>query len=135
GGGSLLYAAGRPGAVAGDIEAPLVALFRLVQKTPARVVAQYAEDWAFLSERGPEHFYQVRSRFNTTRDPLALNFLLRTCVNGIVRFNKKGDFNNSLHLSRAGMTPQRFERVVEAWSERLRGVKLVCADYEATLAD
>lgn len=134
GGGSLLYLAGREGSVAGDLYEPLVSLFRLVQNSPDEVVASYAREWALLEEDLPGHFYSVRTRFNETRDPLALNFLLRTCVNGIVRFNRSGEFNNSFHLSRRGMDPRRFERIVRAWSSRLRGVTLVAQDYEATLA-
>jgi DNA adenine methylase len=134
GGGSLLYLVARPGSVAGDVYEPLVALWKLVQDAPDAVAASYAREWALLQDDFPGHFYRVRERFNETRDPLALGFLLRTCVNGIVRFNASGAFNNSLHLSRKGMKPARFEKVVRAWSERLRGVELVAGDYEATLA-
>lgn len=133
GGGSLLYLLGRPGSVAGDVYEPLVALFRRVQNAPDEVSQAYAREWSLLGAKGPEHFYLVRERFNETHDPLALNFLLRTCVNGIVRFNKSGQFNNSFHLSRPGMDPARFEKIVRAWSHRLAGVSLVAGDYEATL--
>lgn len=81
----------------------------------------------------PAYFYQVRERFNRTRDPLDLNFIMRTCVNGIVRFSSKGAFNNSFHLSRRGMEPARFERVVEAWQRAIQEVDFVCQDYELTL--
>jgi DNA adenine methylase len=133
GGGSLLYLAARPGATAGDLYEPLVSIFRLVQESPSLVARRYAEDWHSLRESGPDHFYRVRARFNETRDPLALNFLLRTCVNGIVRFNSAGAFNNSFHLSRPGMDPARFAKIVAAWSAKLEGVTLVCGDYETTL--
>src|SRR5262249_52704068 len=123
----------RPGSVAGDLVAPLVALFRIVQRSPEDLIESYAREWASLQEDLPEHFYRIRKRFNETKDPLALNFLLRTCVNGIVRFNAAGELNNSFHLSRRGMLPERFEKIVRSWSPRLEGVTLVAGDYEATL--
>jgi DNA adenine methylase len=83
----------------------------------------------------PEYFYKVPERFNTEQSPLDLGFLMRTCVNGIVRFNDDGQFNNSFHLSRKGMEPARFEQTVYAWTSRLKGVSFLCGDYEATLSD
>ena len=108
----------------------------------------YAQQWNCLQEELdslvetkfkrrsgiPEYYYHVRSRFNQEESPLDLNFLMRTCVNGIVRFNDDGEFNNSFHLSRRGMNPERFEKVVQEWHRVVKGVLFVCQDYEATLA-
>ncbi len=148
GGGAVLYLAARPGAVAGDAYGPLVGLWRLVQAEPGRVVADYLSQWEALQQELdridpaaapprsglPRMFYRVRARFNEDHDPLDLAFLMRTCVNGIVRFNRAGGFNNSFHLSRRGMHPDRYARAVQAWHERLEGVELVCGDYADTLA-
>lgn len=135
GGGAVLFLAARPGSVAGDLYAPLIELYRLVQSDPGEVAARYQHEWRLLKRFTPDHYYKVRDRFNRWRDPLDLCFLMRTCVNGIARFNSRGDFNNSFHLSRPGMAPERFRAAVEAWSLRLAGVSLVSQDYEATLAD
>jgi len=148
GGGALLYLAASPGAVAGDIYEPLIQLWRLIQTDPERVVADYEKKWQHLQEeldaigrgeipRGqgiPRYYYSVRQRFNEKQDPLDLNFLMRTCVNGIVRFNDKGEFNNSFHLSRRGMKPNRFKRIVESWHTAIQGVEFVCQDYTKTVA-
>lgn len=135
GGGALLWLAARPGSVAGDLYAPLMALWRLVQTDPATVAADYERQWERLQADLPGHFYAVRERFNREPGPLDLSFLMRTCVNGIVRFNAAGAFNNSFHLSRRGMAPARFAPIVHAWSARLAGVRLVCQDFEATVAE
>lgn len=135
GGGALLYLAARPGSIAGDKYGPLVELWRLVQSSPQEVVEDYRNQWLRLQTDLPAYFYEVRERFNRYHGPLDLNFLTRTCVNGIVRFNDTGEFNNSFHLSRKGMDPDRFEKSVFTWHERLRGVKFVFQDYEETLAD
>ncbi len=99
------------------------------------MVRDYERQWGRLQQALPEYFYGVRERFNRDQDPLDLSFLMRTCVNGIVRFNKEGEFNNSFHLSRKGMEPARFEGVVNTWAARLEGVEFFCQDYEATLAE
>ena len=148
GGGALLYLCAKPGALASDIYLPLIKLWQLVQAEPETVVADYSSKW--LTLRGelrsigkvaiarepnvPKFYYLVRDRFNAYGNPLDLNFLARTCVNGIIRFNAKGEFNNSFHLSRSGMDPNRFKKAVLAWHTVVKDVSFVCQDYRAALA-
>lgn len=147
GGGALLYLAAVPGSVAGDLYEPLIRLWRLIQTEPEKVIKDYERKWMVLKEeldsvdlnkvkQGdgiPKYYYIVREQFNQAKDPLELSFIMRTCVNGIVRFNNKGEFNNSFHLSRRGMEPQRFKRIVELWHLAIQGVVFVCQDYMKTL--
>jgi DNA adenine methylase len=135
GGGALLYLFGTPGSVGGDIYEPLTAFWALVRDDPASLIADYGRQWAALQKDLPGYFYIVRDRFNSLHRPEDLNFLMRTCVNGIVRFSKKGEFNNSFHLSRKGMQPSRFASAVHAWGHRLKGVEFRCKDFEETVAD
>lgn len=148
GGGSLLYLSSVPGSLASDVYGPLIGLWRLLRDSPALVIENYKHQWELLQreldtlepsalpvgETLPRYYYEVRERFNKQFDPLDLNFILRTCVNGIVRFNDDGRFNNSFHLSRRGMTPSRFAHAVRAWSPALAGVELMCCDYAETLS-
>lgn len=147
GGGAVLHLAAGHGAVAGDIYEPLIELWRMIQKRPGAVIRDYQEQWTALNReldeiraagvrgvRGlPQYYYSARDRFNRERNPLDLNFLTRTCVNGIIRFNSDGEFNNSFHLSRRGMTPDKFRRVVHLWSRAIQEVAFVCGDYRETL--
>ena len=147
GGGAVLFTAAVPGSIASDIYSPLIKLWQLVQRDPARVTENYRQQWLAVnleldgldptnlptSGRIPAYFYEVRDRFNQTQNPLDLNFIMRTCVNGIVRFNDKGEFNNSFHLSRRGMEPDRFEKIVTAWNQSIQGVDFICQDYSSTL--
>ena len=149
GGGSVLFLAAHPGAIAGDLYGPLIQLWTLVQRDPDTVIDHYQTQWYVLQTeldcvpvadavgrpRFPAAFYDVRDRFNATHDPLDLSFLMRTCVNGIVRFNRDGAFNNSFHVSRRGMRPDRFAKIVGAWHDVLRDVRFVCQDYRQTLAE
>ncbi|GGI95300.1 hypothetical protein GCM10010885_01110 [Alicyclobacillus cellulosilyticus] len=134
GSGALLYFGHRGDSLAGDAFAPLVAFWRLVQTDVEAVIRDYSRQWVRLQTEGPAYFYAVRERFNQAPNPLDLCFLTRTCVNGIIRFNARGEFNNSFHLSRPGMRPERFARMARRWASRLQGVHLVCQDYRDTLA-
>lgn len=135
GGGALLYLLGRPGAVGADLYAPLIAFWSLVRDDPEALIDDYGRQWTALQADLPGYFYEVRSRFNQTRRPEDLNFLMRTCVNGIVRFSRDGRFNNSFHLSRRGMSPQGFAGIVRNWSGRLQGVVFRQGDFAQTTAD
>ena len=146
GGGSMLYLNSRKEAVASDAYSPLIELWKLIQEQPNLVISDYERKWkeldieyADLQEKRvknakglPKVFYTCRDNFNKTHDPLDLNFIMRTCVNGIVRFNDKGEFNNSFHLSRQGMKPDLFASIVNSWYERIEKVNFRCCDYTET---
>ncbi len=51
------------------------------------------EEGAELRRSEGEHYYAVRERFNQRGDPLDFLFLNRACFNGLMRFNRKGQFN------------------------------------------
>lgn len=74
-------------------------LIRFYQQVQSGVInAQSARDFlesegAILLQKGEDHFYEIRARFNAEKSPLDLLFLNRSCFNGIMRFNKKGGFN------------------------------------------
>lgn len=61
--------------------------------TPALVTAYLIKEGALLLEKGEEHYYLVRNRFNAEHSPLDFLFLNRAAFNGMIRFNRKGGFN------------------------------------------
>ncbi len=147
GGGAMLYLAAHPGAIGNDIYNPLISLWKMIRDDPAYLIEQYRFEWNKLNTeldefnlskmvRGkgiPKTFYAARDRFNQRPNAVDLNFLMRTCVNGIVRFNGRGEFNNSFHLSRRGMKPESFAAVIKSWQPILQGVELTNHDYEEVL--
>jgi DNA adenine methylase len=135
GGGALLYRLGRPGAVGGDIYGPLIGFWTMVRDDPEALVLDYTRQWTALQADLPGYFYTVRDRFNAGHSPADLNFLMRTCVNGIARFSKDGRFNNSFHLSRSGMRPERFAGIVRRWSAHIQTMAFRHGDFEQTTAD
>lgn len=131
GGGALLfYAADKyNNIIANDIYSPLVEFWNSVKKNPEDVIKQYKNDWENLQNDFPDYYYFIRNRFNSNHKYSDLVFLSRTCTNGIIRFNNKGEFNNSLHVTRRGMQPDKFKNIVYEWSERIQKVDFITSDY------
>jgi len=131
GGGSILYPLQNnlSSAVCGDICKPLIELWILIQKNPEKLVRSYRLNWDRLQNEGYMVYYEIRDRFNKTQNPEDLFFLSRTCVNGLIRFNRQGQFNNSLHHTRKGINPDRVEKVILEWSKIIQKVEFVNLDY------
>lgn len=135
GGGALLFLNCSKETIASDIYEPLIRLWVMIRDDVEQVIQTYTRHWQKLQKNLPDYFYQIRTRFNKEHDPQDLLFLSRTCVNGIVRFNSKGGFNNSFHLSRKGMTPERFARLARESSLLVKKVRFKCADYRLVLKE
>ncbi|MBU6214495.1 Dam family site-specific DNA-(adenine-N6)-methyltransferase [Patescibacteria group bacterium] len=119
-------------AVCGDVNAPLIGLWKTIQENPEQISRDYEKKWSQLQKEGHTYFYKIRDRFNKEQSPLDFLFLTRTCVNGLIRYNKQGEFNNSLHHTRKGIQPSRLEQIVEEWSEIVQGHKFLAQGYELT---
>jgi len=61
--------------------------------TPEIVRNQLESEGAKLMEKGDSHYYKVRERFNKEHRSLDFLFLNRAGFNGMIRFNRKGEFN------------------------------------------
>jgi DNA adenine methylase len=61
--------------------------------TPEVVKKYLDREGAILLSKGEDHYYFVRDRFNSEHAPLDFLFLNRAGFNGMIRFNRKGDFN------------------------------------------
>jgi len=135
GGGSVAYAVSPDDGVCGDICEPLIDLWRAIQKDYEELYEQYRARWERLQNESYLVFYEIRDNFNETHDSADLLFLSRTCVNGLIRFNKNGEFNNSLHHTRKGIDPSRLKSILAIWSERVQGIDFRNGDYWETTQD
>ena len=132
GGGAMLYAVEPSRAVCGDICAPLIALWDRVKQSPDELAESYKIRWERLQSEGYLAYYAIRDDFNASHAPEDLLFLSRTCVNGLIRFNANGDFNNSLHYTRKGIEPERLRRIILDWSLKIQTTDFCAADYKKT---
>lgn len=76
------------------------------KKITSGIVRTFLEEQgAILKEKDEEYYYEVRKRFNSEHNPLDFLFLNRSCFNGMIRFNKKYEFNVPY-----GHKPERFAK-------------------------
>lgn len=110
---------------------PLIELWRLVKDDPRRIIDEYESLWARLQAGGQQVYYSTRDAFNDSGDAASFFFLLRTCRNGLVRFNESGQFTSAFHHGRNGMTPNQVKGIVEDWATKLRehDVRFYVRDY------
>ena len=132
GGGSMLYALSPDKSVCGDICKPLIGLWIEIRDNPTELANGYRTRWTRLQNEGYTAYYAIRDDFNRDQSPYDLMFLSRTCVNGLIRFNDKGEFNNSLHYSRKGINPDTLENVIVDWSKHIQNTVFIAGDYTTT---
>ena len=132
GGGSILYALRPEKSICGDICKPLIDLWGEIRDNPAALAEGYRARWKRLQEEGYLAYYKIRDDFNRDKSPYDLMFLSRTCVNGLIRFNEKGEFNNSLHYSRKGINPDTLEKIIFDWSQHIQNTVFMSEDYTVT---
>lgn len=95
-------------AVFSDINPYTIDFYKSIQsgKITSKIVREYLEyEGAILAEKGDEHYYFIRDRFNEKHDPLDFLFLNRSCYNGMIRFNRCYKFNVPY-----GHKPERFAK-------------------------
>ena len=133
GGGAMLPFAKADQGVAGDIIPELIELWNAIKTKPLYVADEYKKRWKKLQNEGQEVYYQIRNRFNKTKCCCDFLFLTRTCVNGLIRYNQQGEFNNSFHLSRPGITPDTLKKHLFLWSKVIQKIDFHSVDYRNCL--
>lgn len=73
--------------------------------TSQKVRTFLEQEGKLLEEGDCDYYYSVRERFNKHHDALDFLFLNRSCFNGMIRFNKKHEFNVPY-----GHKPKRFSK-------------------------
>lgn len=133
GGGSMLYAINPLKAVCGDICEPLILLWNKIKCQPEELAESYRVRWEKLQRDGYMIYYEIRDEFNKNKQPEDLLFLSRTCVNGLIRFNAEGQFNNSFHHTRPGIDPDSLKKIISDWSRHIQCANFIAADYTETV--
>ena len=115
--------------VCSDLNSGLIDLWNEIINNPERVSSYYNRLWNELNsdddkQRKKEYFATVRERYNREHNPLDFMFIMRTTTNGMPRYNRDGEFNNSFHVTRNGIIPETLEKIIYEWSELLNKNKV-----------
>ncbi len=128
--------------VCSDINKDLIALWEKVKYSPDEIYESYESLWKELNkdndiDRKRKFFEEQRKIYNETHNPLVFFFIMRTTTNGMPRYNQKGEFNNSFHVTRNGIKPELLKPILYEWSEKLRknNVEFVHHSYEEILGE
>ena len=128
--------------VCSDLNEHLIALWQLIKNNPYDVTSAYTAHWFNLNNNPDKatkrrYFEEVRRNFNIYHNAVDFMFIMRTTTNGMPRYNQKGEFNNSFHITRDGIQPTKLSTIVFEWSELLNhfNVEFKCAPYDIVLTE
>lgn len=108
--------------VCSDKNGDLIQLWQHIKEYPEELADRYEELWKGLNAQDDDktrkiaYYNVIRKRFNEYRSPADFLFLLRTCANGMPRYNSRGEFNTSFHITRDGIKPETLRTIIREWS-------------------
>jgi len=119
-----------------DAHTPLIILWREILYHPEEISSAYTELWYSQAGREREFFDEIRTRFNKTGSPGDFLYLLARCVKAAIRYNSKGEFNNTPDNRRKGARPEEMRRRILGASTLLKSItRLTNWDYKKVLAE
>jgi DNA adenine methylase len=120
--------------VINDINEPLIHLWDKIINSPEDIIKKYHDIWYAQLGNEEEYYYSIRELFNLTQKPEYLLFLFAKCVKAAVRYNTKGEFNQSPDKRRLGRNPAMMRDDILGVSRLLKGkIILSSTDYEKVL--
>jgi DNA adenine methylase len=118
-----------------DLNEPLMNLWTEIINNPKGINAGYKRLWLQQQGQAREYYDLVRVNFNKTHRPDYFLYLLARCVKASIRYNPKGEFNQSPDNRRLGRTPQNMAEDILAVSKLLIGrTTITSKDYREVLA-
>ncbi len=119
--------------IVSDINKDLINLWNIIKNEPEKLIEHYS---ILHKEFNNENFQQrkkyfnyIRDRYNLERDPRDFFFLTRTSINGLIRYNKIGNFNSSCHFTRPGIDPKKINKIILNVSGLIKDVHFLQQDY------
>ena len=125
--------------VCSDLNNGLIELWNKIKYSPNEVADHYEKLWYEMNGDVSKdkaykrsYFEKIRERYNIEHNPLDFMFIMRTTTNGMPRYNSNGDFNNSFHITRDGIIPDKLRQIIKEWSDLLftNDVTFINCSYE-----
>lgn len=123
--------------ICSDLNKDLIDTWKLIQNHPDSLLANYTQMWTELNSTNDiskkrKYFEKKRFEYNMTHNPYIFFFIMRTCTNGMPRYNKNGEFNNSFHITRNGIEPDNLKPILKEWFEKMNkyDIEFINCSYE-----
>jgi len=111
-----------------DLNKPLIDLWGKIINAPEDLAEQYRILWNDQLNNPKTFYLEIRDQFNKTGAPHLFLYLLARCVKASVRYNSRGEFNQSADNRRKGMKPETMKMQILGASYLLRD-KTVTASF------
>lgn len=122
--------------VLNDSNDALMHLWQAIVSNPQSIADQYEHLWHEQLGNEKAYYFAIRSAFNSSREPHFLLYLLARCVKAAIRYNAKGEFNQSCDNRRKGMHPNKMRLNLVRVSKLLKDkVKISSTDYREIIRE
>lgn len=123
-----------------DINHDLINLWNEIKNDPKLLSNNYKKLWEELNSdndinRKKKYYNKIRERCNLQHNTSDFLFISRTTVNGLIRYNKLGNLNNSFHLTRNGIIPETMSKILFEWSSLIQNVEFECFSYDKIISE
>lgn len=113
---------------------------KLGEITPNAVRFYLEKEGRALLEKGGDHYYYIRDRFNEKHDPLDFLFLNRSGFNGMIRFNRKGGLNIPFCKKPERFSKSYVTKIVNQVSNigsiiKAKDISFKCQGFEETISE
>ena len=132
GSGAVLGAMAPKKGLAGDALKPLIEVWQILQKNPARLYEHYAKTHREFLLNPKKTYTEVLNSYNKSPNPLDLVFISRSCYGGVVRFTKKGTMSTPMG-PHTPIPPESFLERMQLWQVQIRNTEFVHASFEELL--
>lgn len=119
-----------------DINQNLIDMWKCIQNGDMKLMEEYNTLYTIFNSKDiqwrKDFFKEKTIEFNYTQSPYLFFFLNRTAFNGLVRYNKKGNYNSSCHFTRPGIEPKKIEKLFNIYHQLLskNNVEFTCQSFE-----
>lgn len=120
-----------------DINSELIKIYSILKDSPQLLVNEYAK---WRDRLGKEEninnrkqiYNELKAMYNSDKSAIDFFCLTRFAYNGLIRFNAKGEFNTSYHLTRKGIETERLKQIINKWCQIINSVNVTFTNEDAS---
>lgn len=127
--------------VCSDMCWELISIWNLVKDNPRLLLDEYTKRYdEMMSKEGKDrddYYYGMRYKYNheCRQCPDKVHdffYLIRSCFNGLPRWNRKCEFNSPFDVRKKGVDPKKLEKTLTETNAALKNidVEFICCDFE-----